>query len=229
MRTMGKSGMRKPQSRMNAPITKTMDYLKLGLTRLTPSNLLSKCSTILSKMEGNTNFPSPVPPLPTVNTKRAELMVLTAQATDGSLTAIANRDKVYDELQAMLRKLAAYVTLMAEGRGTAILSSGFDLRKKKQPLPPLTTPQDLRARRTDYEGRVALKWNPVRGTKTSIMYISPKNYEGDDANWKMVAMTTKSKMEVSNLEFGNHYRFRVKANGTTSESPYSAVAFIRAT
>lgn len=205
-----------------------MDILKMSLSGLTPQSLSTKAQNLVDDMTGNANFATPEPALADITAKQVELDNWINKSSFGDERAINTRKTVYAELQKMLRTLAQYVSMTAKGDGNVILSSGFELRKNGAPTPPLTRPVDLSVTRTAYEGRVKLDWKTVKGTKSYIVMMTTENPESETAVWTAAATTTKSKLEVSDLTFGNYYYFRVKAVGANSESPFSEVAFIRA-
>lgn len=61
-----------------------------------------------------------------------------------------------------------------------------------------------------------------------VVVMTSDNPDSETAVWTTIATTTKSRLDVSDLTFGNYYYFRVKAVGNKNESPFSEVAFIRA-
>ncbi len=155
-----------------------MYYLKLGLNGLKPADLVVKSSTIEQNMEGNVNFPTPEPALADITAKRTELYTLISKASVGDRVAIADRNVAYDELAAMLRKLAKYVSLTADGNEGIIVSSGFGVRKQSEPTPRVSRPVDFNVQRAHLQGEVILSWKTVRG---GMSYIGGDDYHRSDS------------------------------------------------
>jgi hypothetical protein len=82
-------------------------------------------------------------------------------AEDRGKTAVYLRNEKAKELRAMLRRLVAYVTLIADGDESIIRSSGFDIRNEPTPKRKLEKPENLKVKRSDNKGIVELKWEPV--------------------------------------------------------------------
>lgn len=179
-------------------------------------------------MAGNANFPTPSPDLAIIEAKRVELNEWIGKSSFGDKRAIEMRRTVYAQLQELLRQLAGYIVSIAAGDGNVILSSGFEISKEKTPAAPVSRPVDLRINRTAYEGKVIIDWASVSNSQMYVVEMTMENPESAAAKWETIAMTTKSRHEVTDLIFGNYYYFKVKAVGPHNESPYSEVAFIRA-
>ena len=107
-------------------------------------------------MTGNANFSTPQPTLVDMEAKLTEFENMATAAIDGSKAQVYSRNESSKELKTMLRTLANYVSLTADGDGVVILSSGFDVRSDPEPAPPLTNPQDLKASRSSRSGEVDL-------------------------------------------------------------------------
>lgn len=205
-----------------------MFYLKLGLANLKPADLVSKSSTIEQNMDGNVNFPSPEPALADVTAKRVELDTLISKASVGDRVAIADRNVAYNELAAMLRKLAKYVSLTADGNEGIILSSGFGVRKQSEPQPQVTRPMDFNVQRAQRQGEVILSWKTVQGGMSYLVDMTTTDPSLPTTVWTQIAVTTRGKHKAENLTAGTYYWFRVSAVGRKNVSAYSNVELIMA-
>lgn len=205
-----------------------MSSLKMDISGLNSGELVLKAKNLVEDMTGNANFATPEPALADITAKVEELENWISKASFGDKRAVEYRDSVKAELVVMLRSLAGYVSSIAKGDGNVILSSGFEVRKEKTPPQPLARPVDFNIKRTDYEGTVTLDWSPVKDCHSYRLEVSTQNPETENANWTPLAVTTKSRYDTSNMVFGVYYYYRVKAIGAAGESPWSEIAFIRA-
>lgn len=205
-----------------------MNKLKTGLSGLTPSTLLVKARNLVLDMDGNANFPSPSPSLAAI-TAEADLLAEWIQKSQfGDRRAIEQRKEHQTKLTQLLRQLAYYVSMVANGNSGIILSSGFELSRNAEPTPPLGIPADLRALRTDFSGKVMVEWNPVANARTYMVEMSTTDPALPNTAWSIVGSTTKSRAEVTSLQPGQYYWFRVRSVGTRANGPYSDVALVMA-
>lgn len=201
----------------------------MGLSRLKPADLVAKSSWIESQMDGNTHFPSPVPAIADVTAKRQELEALMNEASTGNREAIASKDQAYKELEALLKKLATYVSLLADGNKTVILSSGYGVRKENEPAPPLSRPEEFRVRNAQRQGEVDLRWKKVRGGVSYNVEVTTTDPADPSTVWSPVDTVLQTKHAVENLTPGVYYWFRLCAVGRKETSAYSNVELIMAT
>lgn len=196
-----------------------MATLKLGLEDVTALDLVPYAQGIHDRMQGNAHFPAPIPALPVLQSAIDALKDANARvsAERGRSDFLAKRVALAG-LQRQMKRLAAYVSLVADGDEVTILSSGFGVRKKASPVGQLSIPQKLNTRLTRTAGRVELDWEVIPGAKLYHVYMSTS---GSPFEWKLVAMTTKSRHNMDQLVSGTFYWFCVSAVGTAGESSKS--------
>jgi hypothetical protein len=200
----------------------------MGLTGLNPTALAAKSENIEDAMTANLDFPTPLPAIADITAARVSLQNWIAKASFGDRRARDKRDDLAAGLKALLTKLAKYVAFTADGDRTIIRSSGFEVVKQAEPLPPLERPTDLDAQRSSHQGRVALNWKSVRGTLNYLVEMTTEDPALVTANWSITGYTSKSKFQVDNLAAGTKYWFRVKSLGARDESAFSDPALIMA-
>ena len=92
-----------------------------------------KAKFIVKEMTGNTSFPSPVPPLATVNTHINTLVTKETAAKTKTTGAVAARDAALKIVVADLHALMTYVQGIADANPAdaeaIIKSAGFDVKK----------------------------------------------------------------------------------------------------
>jgi hypothetical protein len=200
----------------------------MGLSGLNPTALAAKSENLEDAMTGNTDFPTPDPAIADITAARVALQNWIAKASFGDRRARDRRDDLALELRALLTKLAKYVAFTADGDRTIIRSSGFEVAKQPEPLPPLDRPTDLVAERSSHQGRVMLDWKSVRGTLNYLVEMTTDDPALVDANWSITGYTSKSRYQVDNLAPGTKYWFRVKSLGARDNSAFSDPALIMA-
>lgn len=179
-------------------------------------------------MMGNANFPTPTPDLADVTTAKQELKVTATAAAFGDKRAILERNNKVVIVMDLVRQLASYVTLIANGNGAIIASSGFEVRRLPEPVPPLARPLSFEANRGSHSGSAILEWKSVRGSQTYIIEVTTSDPATSDADWTTAAITTKVKHRIENLERGKYYWYRVMAIGRKTTSAYSDVSLLYA-
>jgi hypothetical protein len=104
-----------------------MKNLKVALsfTRLTDGDLSAFTNTVITNMTSNTAFAKPPVALADLTKLREAFDAAVSAAMDGGTTLKAARNAAREELLTALRKLAAYVQIVAVQDEALLLSSGF--------------------------------------------------------------------------------------------------------
>lgn len=202
--------------------------IKTGLGSLTPVQLVTKAELIISNVDGNANFPTPDPTIAEVQAAVATCDEWIQKAAFRDQRAIARRTQAADALNEILRQMAAYVSFVAKGDGDIIRSSGFQTRKRAEPVGPISQPENLKAVRSDVNGEINLDWKAVANSRTYQVEMTTSDPALATASWSQIGLTSRSRFTVDNLERGTMYWFRVMAVGSTSKSAYSDVALVMA-
>ena len=200
-----------------------MSNIVKGLKGLNPKQLIMKALFIEGRMTGNAKFPDPTPTLAEVADARESLEVAVTAAEDGGRTLTAVRNERARELKLLLDRLAGYVASLAEGDAEAILSSGYAVKRGSSPVGELPAPADLRAEITAYQGRIDLRWKPVRGAAGYQVYQCDSE-PTDKTTWHQVGVTTSTRYKVTGLASAHTYWFRVAPIGAAGVGPLSEVA-----
>lgn len=197
-----------------------MKAIRVGLDGLTATEKTAKALFIHTRMTGNANFTTPVPTLATLDAARQDLEDAVAAALDGGKAAVFAKNEAEKALDEIITQLAGYVMSVAGDDEVKILSSGFELRRAASPIGVLPAPRNMSADLTDFPGQVKLDWDGVKGA--ALYQVFQNDTDPDDAlAWKVIGMTTQSRMLVNDLESGKTYWFRANAVGTAGESPMS--------
>lgn len=100
--------------------THSKNHRRSGLAGASAAMLIEKCSTIISKMRGNVNYPSPTPSLADLTAANEALSAAAIAASRGDRELILVRKGHQQIVANMLRNLAGYVTMTADGDGAIL-------------------------------------------------------------------------------------------------------------
>jgi hypothetical protein len=182
-----------------------------GFNSLSDSSFSDKAESIYESMNGNANFPSPIPALADVSAAVTaySTALITAQSRDKNDVAIKNQNR--DALTDVLTQLASYVMLTANGDRAMLVSSGFDLAKEPQPS-PIAKPDNVQVVNGINAGELVVSVTAVKGAKSYV-----HQYTGDpvtaESDW-MHVNSTSSKYTFRNLDSAKRYWCRVAAVGS---------------
>lgn len=202
--------------------------LKLGISSLKPNDLLAKGRLLVTNMTGNAAFAEPVPALADITTALDAFEERIEAAAHGDKRKITRRNDGQTVVEDLLRQLASYVSMTADGNKETIESSGFEVRRKPEDPTSLSVPTDFLAKNSTKEGEMELKWKAVRYGKAYQIEMSMGDPDTGNAAWAMALVTSKASGTVKNLTPGMKYWFRVKAINGDLNSGYSDVSIARA-
>ncbi len=200
-------------------ISKQVKIANSFLTRNSDADLIAASGRIVTAMTGNTHYPAPKPALAAVTTARAAY-VAAVDALDRGNVSIAVRNRARAPLVQLLRELALYVQLVAEGDRVVLLDSGYPLQKARQPsgMPP--TPQNLRLRQRN-SGRIVARCNTVL---TALTYQWRCASAQAPTAWTQPDPTSKATAVLEGLVPGTQYNVQVRAIGSKGASDWCDIA-----
>jgi hypothetical protein len=198
--------------------------VKLGLTNLTAKALVEKGRNCVDMLTGNASFTLPAGFLASITTACATLEQANEEVLffGGKVNHQAKR-AAEQALRSLVRELAGYVQAQSNGEEAKILSAGFDVLRKGQPVDKLGTPENLRPLLTTFEGMVPLRWNVVDYATNYQVFANAVDPSKED-QWELVAFTSRTAYTVEALKSAQFYWFRVQAIGRKGlKSPMSQV------
>ncbi len=153
-----------------------MAKVKLGLSRLTPDELVDLGNTIKTAMTGNANFTTPNPSLASIGT-----LITTAQTKIAAYntakaavdTALSDRDTALAALRTGLSQEGDYVQNITNGDKTKIESAGMSVRDDAAPIGTPAQVMNLAVTEGDFEGTLDAAWDKVRGASSYEIQTSP--------------------------------------------------------
>jgi len=192
--------------------------VSLAFVRRTVAVLIAFSRNVVTQMTGNTNFTTPMPPLTDVTTGADELEAANEAASDGSRTAILDRNAKKAVLISLMRQLAAYVQTQSQSSKAVILSSGFHTTRVPPPVGPLPAPVNVRLAQTGTSGQLRLRFSRVHGVTAGPTVQIAEDAEGPYTDY---VTSNKSRLDITSLTPGKTYWVRVRANGALGPSSWS--------
>lgn len=195
--------------------------VKLNLKNLTVEEKIVFAKQIITSLTGNADFAAPLPALETVSPLIAAAEQANAEvkiARQSVATKVSILDDKLSDLDSVLNQLAAYVESTAKGDETKIKSAGMSVKATSTPFGIPPAPENLLAVAAN-EGEISLSWDGIKGSKSYVIQMAT-DISGA-GNWAISKISTKSKADVSKLESGIKYWFRVAAVGAAGQGPWS--------
>ena len=144
------------------------------------------------------------------------------------ITLRAALQKRNDKLRAMRdhTTYAAYgIHNLTAGDPAAMLATGLGVVKEKKPVGLPAAPEHVRARATDFEGTVQLRWQ--RTVRRCSFAIEATTDPSALTGWKNVGSSFRQTSKVTGLESGKKYWFRVAASNAHGQGPWSQAVSVR--
>lgn len=113
------------------------------------------------------------------------------------------------------------VNNLAQGEAAFVLSTGYGVRSKAVPYPPIEhAPTEVRTAVNGSPGRVIVSWKGVRGARNyEVQYTT--DLTGATGWVSAPAMSGGGKLAIDGLNSGTKYGFRVRACGNGTPGPWS--------
>lgn len=200
-----------------------MTQIKLDFRGLAPADKIIRAEQIVASLTGNTNFPTPNPPLATVtasiNTLRAAIVdAQKARQRAQSMTAKQHDDEA--TLDQIMRQLAAYIENVSGDDAAMIRSAGVSIRSAAtSTTDTLAAPSGLSATEGDHEGEIDLHWNSVKRARSYVIQHSAD--PPTDTSWTQNQVVVTSSAAASGLTRGAKHWFRVAAVSSSGQSGWS--------
>jgi hypothetical protein len=178
-----------------------------------------KVQVILNAMPGNAGFPAPVPALTEIEDAFADFLTAKMAAATGNRAHIADKNAKRGVLTRLIRALALYINLTAEGDRSLLLTTGFDVNKERQPV-IITNPENLAI----VNGNTGELIVSVKTVKGATAYVHAYTTDAILAESSWVSVTTTSRKNIfTGLEPGKTYYCRVAAVGPKGQIKYSTI------
>lgn len=200
-----------------------MKLIKTDLRGLNALQVLMRARIVYRGMKDNPLFPSPTPSLADFKAGIDRLAESVGNTYNGgSKLEYVLKQKHLDEMSALIKSMAAYVSIVAQGDNTIVLAAGFEQRKSSAPINKLSAPQGLRSSTGAMNGSIKVRWKPVRGARMYRVYVY-KGYASTAIPVRDLVITPSS-CTFEGLEPLEYYTFQVQAIGARAVSPISNIS-----
>jgi hypothetical protein len=207
--------------------------LIIAFERLNESEFLAKSARILKSIGGNSHFPEPWPSKVPAEAQLAKsfyaYQTAYSSAIAGNTSQIVIRDSARGQLTELLKKLAPFLELMADGDVSILQSTGYDLRKppvRTNGVETLAAPEGFNLSHCNRSGMLIARIKKLTGARSYQAQIT----EGDPtvaANWKEAGtFPNSSRMELGGLTPGRLYSVRLCGIGSKGAGAWSSAVSI---
>ena len=178
--------------------------------------------SVISKMEGNANFPNPDEPLDDAKTLVDNLEAAQLTAMTGGHPAVVARHNCEIKADAAFRILAAYVTRISNGDEEKILSSGFHTTADRSTFQKA----ELSVISGNVSGSVSLVAKAIADAGAYIWYQAEGALPTDDKGWITAGHSKQASYSITGLTPGVKYWFRMQAVVTAGLNDFTAAVSI---
>lgn len=184
--------------------------------------------------------PPKMPPVPTVKIEKYKLTASLTNlddlnATEIEFQVVKDNSKTYKNGVVKIKKWAASFscaieaghsyTVRARSKRNKSYSGYSDYSEGVKTIP--STPATIKSIKALSETSVQIKWdNVTNATKCEVQYTTKKMYFDSSSEVKSLTVTSKTHAEVTGLESGQEYFFRVRAINDQGESGWSKIVSI---
>lgn len=199
-----------------------MLQVKAGLARLSIAQIVIVGRIPLAKLSGNPNFPNPPFPIHELDGELSSLEELERDFHGGSRFVKPQRDAILKSFIRKMTLMTKYVNAAANGDLDKLISSGFELHKKRTQatIPPMI--HKINCINSPLDGAVRVMWSGIRGK--SFYIVQTTTTPSVENSWKDVKVCTPVNCVVYNLEVGKFAYFRVCAKSVAGRGEWSTVA-----
>jgi hypothetical protein len=186
------------------------------------AQLITTVRGLVEGITNNANFPSPTPKLDLVTTALDAFVVAVADAANGGKELTAMKDAKRRELVSVVRQLASYVTIAADGDLTKLLSAAFPIQKPtRSKIGMLPAPEVPRLKLGPKSGQMDASTIPMVG---GYVYNWRAALASAPTVYVKTAQTTGARYLFEELTPGEAYIVDVSVVGSAGMSDWSGSA-----
>jgi len=190
--------------------------------------LLAKARQVRTSMSDNRYFAGPWHENASSVAELSEAIDQTQKACDEALTRdtakIAFRDQCQKRLVAILKKIAQYAELVADGNIDILKSTGFDLQQQKGRAKTygLLEAPVVTLKHGPVGGTLIARAKPINGAASYEAHIADSDPTVDE-NWKQYGVFAHcSHIDITGLTPGQNYFLRLRCIGAAGTGAWSA-------
>ena len=174
---------------------------------------------ILDQMTNHPGFPDPSPSLSTITTANNKYSAALTQQKKGGRVYTVIKNQCRKQLQLLLKQLADYVQTKSGGDATLILSTGFNIHKKRSLVGQLPQPLGITVKPGVNNGSVVIGCDTVRGARFYEFAYNETSL-AEKGIWQKLT-STKRKILITGLVSGGRYTFRIAGAGSNASRIWS--------
>jgi hypothetical protein len=192
-------------------------HASLAFAKYTDSEIDPFTEGVITSLDGNQNFPSPIVPVAALQAALAQYRAAMAGMAQGGKQATALKNAMREEMLTLLRKEALYVQNASGNDLPVLLSSGFEAASTNRAQTPLDKPTIMDIQ-NNASTQLQLRLTTVLNARAYEVQI--KTGTGD---WTTAGLFTRSRrIVVADLTPGTTYTFQARAiGGSTGYSDWS--------
>ncbi len=202
--------------------------LIVAFDRLNNAELLVKSGFIVASLTQNVNYSEPwLPQMATLSDlTNAQIAYKTAyqDALSQDKSKVIHRNECRVVLIAMLKNMATYCELVAQGNVSILETSGYDLRRETTHIntyDPLPAPSDFRLTQGAFSGTIDLDLSRLAGSASYEVQTTQLD-PTIDANWiHALWSSTSSHIQLTGLIPGQSYWVRIRGIGANGVGLWS--------
>lgn len=202
--------------------------LIITFEQLNEANFLVKTGAINSALTGNPFYPVPwidqVPSIETINAAYTAYQEAYHAALTRDTLKIVLRDTLRAALTVLLKQLAPYLEVIAQGDLSILVTTGYDLRRDivhTGSIDPLPAPNGFQVTHGVLTGTLNVQVTRLTGAG-SYEVQSTQGDPGIEANWQHVLSSKNaSHILLSDLIPGQTYWLRVRAVGNHGDGAWT--------
>ena len=195
--------------------------LIVAFDRLSDADFITKSGTIVAALTGNVNYPEPWLPqiasLVELTNALADYEVAYHGALSKDILKVSHRESSRLALTDILKKMAPYLEVVAQGNIDVLVTTGYDLRRDTthaSSFDPLPAPADFKVLLGDFSGSLDIKISRLLGAASYDVQITQLD-PTVEANWAHTATSkTSSHIQLTGLTPGQSYWLRMRGIGT---------------
>lgn len=205
------------------------DYRRYG-----PKEFLSFAQKVQLCLFGNKNYPDSIWGI-NVALLQKYIELVTALATayrlasNGDRLLIRERDKLMEEIIALLDEMASFLEAVSMRNPDALYTTGFNIaqerRSHRRTRLPLTSPPDFTVTNSGQPRKAVASASSAPGAYNHEIHINTKD-PAVEADWFHKSMFPDAKnMNLDNLDPGNTF-FRMRHHGPDGPGPWSSITSV---
>jgi len=202
--------------------------LIITFDRLNEADFLVKAGVINAALTANPLYPLPwitqVPSIETINAAFIAYQDAYRAALTKDTLKIVLRDTLRAELTVLLKQLAPYLEVIAQGDLSILATTGYDLRRdivRTGGVDPLPAPSGFQVSHGVLTGTLNAQVTRLAGAG-SYEVQSTQGDPGIEANWQhLLSSKNASHILLSGLTPGQTYWFRVRAVGNHGDGAWT--------